>query len=203
MLIFPPVPESHGDLLEDAGNRDSKEPSKHSEEFCAREEREQGHNGMKASGFAENAWCQNLHNDNSLTKRHIHSHYQHHHPPLRQSRQDTKSFYHIGTYHRDKIEEKEERSQQSGILNVQQRESNAGTQGSYECKQQRAPKVPAHTLIEGVQQEIDGAPLSCRSFEAEPTNDARAIKDKVDTECDHEDEVDDVGEQPDQERKCP
>src|SRR6266568_4551193 len=56
MLIFPPVPEGHDDLLEHASNRDSQEPAQQSEEFCAREEREQGHNGMNSHCFAEDAW---------------------------------------------------------------------------------------------------------------------------------------------------
>ena len=49
MLIFPPVPKSHGDLLENASHRYSEEPPKQSEEFCASEERENGHNGMNSN----------------------------------------------------------------------------------------------------------------------------------------------------------
>ncbi len=86
---------------------------------------------------------------------------------------------------------------------MQQREQHSGTQGAYQRKQQRPPKIPAQALIEGVQQEGDGAPGGCRRFEAEPANDTRAVKDKVDTERDHNDEVDEVPEQPAQERKQP
>src|SRR5215472_13850675 len=53
MLIFPPAPEGHDDLLERASHRDSQEPAQQSEEFCAREEREQSHDGMHSHGFAE------------------------------------------------------------------------------------------------------------------------------------------------------
>ena len=56
MCKFPSVPDCHDDLLEDASNRDSEEPPKQSEEFCAGEEREKGHNGMNAHCLAENAW---------------------------------------------------------------------------------------------------------------------------------------------------
>ena len=55
MLIFPPVPESHDDLLENANNRYRKKSPEQSEEFCTCEERENCHNGMDSDGFAENA----------------------------------------------------------------------------------------------------------------------------------------------------
>ena len=55
MLIFPPVPESHDDVLESASNRDREEPPKQSEEFCTCEEGENCHNGMNSHCFAENA----------------------------------------------------------------------------------------------------------------------------------------------------
>jgi hypothetical protein len=55
MLIFPPMPESYDDLLENAGNRDGEECSEESEEFCACEEREKGHDGMDPNGLAEDA----------------------------------------------------------------------------------------------------------------------------------------------------
>src|SRR5690348_5549758 len=54
-----------------------------------------------------------------------------------------------------------------------------------------------------MQQEGDDAPLICRSFEAEPANDTSAIEDKVDTQRDHDDEVEDVAQHPDQKRKQP
>ena len=54
-----------------------------------------------------------------------------------------------------------------------------------------------------MQQEVHGVSTSYRRFETEPANDAWAINDKVDTERDHDDEVDDVGEQPAQEREQP
>src|SRR2546430_12270591 len=57
--------------------------------------------------------------------------------------------------------------------------------------------------MEGVQQEVHGVSRSYRRFETEPANDAWAINDKVDTERDHDDEGDDVGEQPAQERERP
>src|SRR5438876_7708512 len=47
------------------------------------------------------------------------------------------------------------------------------------------------------------APLICRSFEAQPANDTRAVEDKIDTKRDHDDEVEDVAEQSDQKRKQP
>ena len=56
MLIFPPVPESHDDVLENASNRYSEQPPKQSEEFSAGEEREKGHDGMDPDCFAEDAW---------------------------------------------------------------------------------------------------------------------------------------------------
>jgi hypothetical protein len=56
VLMFPPVPESHDNLLENASNRYREEPSQQSEEFPAREEREQGHNGMNSNRPAENTW---------------------------------------------------------------------------------------------------------------------------------------------------
>ena len=43
MLIFPPVPDSHDDLLEYAGDRDGEQSSKQLEEFSASEEREKGY----------------------------------------------------------------------------------------------------------------------------------------------------------------
>jgi len=57
MLIFPPVPESHDDLLEHTSHRDSEKPPKQAEEFCASEERENGDNGMNSNCTAENARC--------------------------------------------------------------------------------------------------------------------------------------------------
>ena len=203
MFLFPPVPESHDDLLENASNRDSEQPAKQSEEFGASEEREKGDDGMNSNGCAENAWREDLPDDNPLKKCDKYSYNERHYPPLWESRQDTQYSYHIGPDHRNKVEEKEERSQQSGIGDAQQREPHAGTQGTDERKQQRAAKVPAHALVEGAQQEGDGASLCCRSFEAEPANDARTVNDKVDTERDHDDEGDDVAEQPGQERERP
>src|SRR6266567_8758955 len=203
MLLFPPVPESHEDLLENASNRHSKQPAKQSEEFGAREEREKGDDGMNSNGCAENAWREDLPDDHPLKKREIYSDHERHYPPLWESRQDTQHSYHVGTYHRDKVEEKEERSQQSCVWDVQQRQPNTGSQCSYECNQQISPKVSTQALIDGVQQEVNGVSTSYRSFEAEPANDAWAINDKVDTERDHDDEVDDVGEQPAQEREQP
>src|SRR5712692_7155467 len=201
MLIFRPVPESHDDLLEHASNRDSQEPAQQSEEFCAREEREQGHNGMNSHGFAEDAWPQYLPQDNPLEKRHIHRHNEHHHPPLWQSRQDRQRRYHNGTDHRDKEKEEEKHSQQCRIWDVQQREPNAGPQGAYQRLQQRATKVPAQALIEIAQEEVDRVPLSYRRFVAEPAHDARAVNHKVDAERDHQDEGDEVAKKHDQERK--
>src|SRR5438034_9495112 len=43
----------------------------------------------------------------------------------------------------------------------------------------------------------------CRSFESEPANDTSAVQDKIDTKRDHDDEVEDVAQQSDQERKQP
>ena len=57
MLLFPSMPDSHDELLEDASHRDREEPPEQSKEFCAREERENGHNGMHSHGTAENAGC--------------------------------------------------------------------------------------------------------------------------------------------------
>ncbi len=172
MLLFPPVPESHEDLLENASNRHSKQPAKQSEEFGAREEREKGDDGMNSNGCAENAWREDLPDDHPLKKREIYSDHERHYPPLWESRQDTQHSYHVGPDHRHKVEEKEERSQQSRIGDAQQREPNAGPQGTDERKQQRAAKVPAQALVEGAQQEGDGASLGCRSFEVEPAKDA-------------------------------
>src|SRR5207249_4663660 len=145
------------------------------------EEREKGHNGMDSDCFAENAWREDLPYDNRLEKRDIHSHHERHHPPLRESRQDTQRSYHIGTDHRDKVEEKEERSQQSCVWDVQQRQPNTGSQCSEECNQQSPPQVSTQALIEGVQQEVNGVSTSYRRFETEPAKDAWAINDKVDT----------------------
>src|SRR5260221_10494078 len=58
MRIFPPVPESRDDLLEHASHRDREKPPEQAEEFCAGEERENGHDGMNSHGTAENAWCE-------------------------------------------------------------------------------------------------------------------------------------------------
>src|SRR3989440_10632866 len=189
MLLFPPAPESHEDLLENASNRHSKQPAKQSEEFGAREEREKGDDGMNSNGFAENAWREDLPDDNPLKKRDIYSYNERHYPPLWESRQDAQRSYHVGTYHRHKVEEKEERSQQSCIGDAQQREPNAGTKGTDERQQNRAAKVPAHALVEGAQQEGDGASLCCRSFEAQPANDARTVNDKEKLEVTKKDEV--------------
>ncbi len=158
---------------------------------------------MNSNGTAENAWRQYHPHHNPQEQHHKQSHNQHHHPSLWESRQDTQRCYHIGPYHRDKVQENEEHCQQSCIGDMQQREQNACTQGTNQRKQQRPPKIPAQALIEGVQQEGDGAPGGCRSFEAEPANDTRAVNDKVDTERDHNNEVEDVPEQPGQERKQP
>src|SRR4249920_3597791 len=54
-----------------------------------------------------------------------------------------------------------------------------------------------------MKQKGDSAPLMYRSFEAEPANNTSAVQDKVDTERDHDDKVEDVAQQPDQERKQP
>src|SRR5216684_4137826 len=135
MLTFPPLPDSYDDLLEHAGNRYSEEPTEQSEEFCAGEEREKGHNGMNPDCSAEDAWCQDLPQDNPHEQRHKNSHGEHHHPSLWYSRQDTQRRYHKGAYHRDKVEQKEERSQQSGIRDAQQRQYNAGTQGPCQREQ--------------------------------------------------------------------
>jgi hypothetical protein len=52
-----------------------------------------------------------------------------------------------------------------------------------------------------MKQESDCVSLINRSFEAEPANDTRTVEDKVDTKRDHDDEVEEIAEQPDQERK--
>src|SRR6266478_2532900 len=96
-----------------------------------------------------------LPHDYPLEQRHIHTHDQHHRPPLWESRQDAQRFYRIGAYDGDKVEEKEQHCQQSRVGDAQQCEPDAGTQGAYERKQQGAPKVPTQALIEGLQQEVE------------------------------------------------
>ena len=56
--------------MEHASNRDSEEPSKQSEAFCAGEEREQSHNGMNSNCFTENARPWYLPQDNRVEERH-------------------------------------------------------------------------------------------------------------------------------------
>src|SRR5438046_10558402 len=122
MRLCPPVPESHEDLLENASNRHSKQPAKQSEEFGAREEREKGDDGMNSNGCAENAWREDLPDDNPLKKCDKYSYNERHYPPLWESRQDTQYSYHIGPDHRNNVEEKEERCQPRGIASAQPRE---------------------------------------------------------------------------------
>src|SRR6266702_687842 len=74
MLLYPSVPESHNDMLEDASHRYSEEPSYQSEEFCTCEERENGHNGMHSHGTAENAWCKYLPHHNPQEKFFLNDH---------------------------------------------------------------------------------------------------------------------------------
>src|SRR5207248_8815908 len=82
-----------------------------------------------------------LPDDNRLEKRDINGHDERHHQPLGKSRQDTQYPCHVGTNHRDKVEEKEERSQKSRVWDVQQRQPNTGSQCSYEPNQHIPPKV--------------------------------------------------------------
>src|SRR5205085_8282795 len=135
-------------------------------------------NGMDSDCFTDDAWIEDLPDENRLEKRDIHTHHARHHPPLRENRQHTQRSYHIGTNHRDKVEEKEERSQQSRVWDVQQRQPNTGSQCSYEPNQHIPPKVSTQALIEGMQQKVDGVSTVYRRFEAEPANDAWAINDK-------------------------
>ena len=203
MLTFPPLPEGHDDLLEHAGHRDSEQPTEQTEEFCAGEECEESYNGMNPDCSAENARGQYLPQDNPHEQHDKNSHGQHHHPSLWESRQDAQRRYDKGPDHRDKVEQKEERPQQSRVWDAQQRQHNAGTQGSGEREQRRAPEVPTQAGVERAQQEVDGIPLIGRSFVAEPGDHAGTIQKKVDAERDNDDEIDDVVEQPGQERKQP
>jgi len=147
MLLYPSVPESHNDMLEDASNRDSEEPSNQSEEFCTCEERENGHDGMHSHGSAENAWCKYLPHHNPQEKHHENSHDQHDSPSLWESRQDTQRRYQIRAYHWKKIQEKEKDRQHSCIRNMQECKHNSGTQSSSQRKQKRTPKIPAQALV--------------------------------------------------------
>lgn len=203
MFAFPSLPESHGDLLQDTGNRDGKKSSQQTEKFCPGEEREDGHDGMHPDGFAEDVRGKNLPHENCLKKRHIRCHQECHHYPLGQSRQDTQHTYYVAADYRNKIKEKEECAQQRGVGNVQQRQPGTGRHCSYEPDQQISAQVSAQALIQGVQQEVNMTSVHERSFEAEPVNETRAINNKVHTERDHHDEVDDVGEQPHQKRCQP
>lgn len=194
MLRFPVLPEGLNHFLNDTSNGDGEEASEDTEEFGTGEESKERDDGMKANGLAENARCHDLPQHDLLQENHKDGNDQHSDPALGESGEDNEDGADVAADHGDEEKEKKDDGQQSGELNVQEKEENACTQSSDGCKQQKAAKVAADALIQHVDKQGNRAAIRYRSFVAEPVYNASAIQDKVDAERDNDDERDDIAE---------